>query len=111
MFVSLVAPGAVESSIWEKAKTYKQKLRSSTSLDLKEVYKTFIKAGDEIVNSIKPIPAIEVAKVVDHALTAKYPKYEYRVGSDARKAYIFSKFPKRFLNKLIIKHMKDFADK
>jgi len=109
IFVSLVAPGAIESSIWKKSREYKEKIRRNASSELREAYKLFIAAGDKLVDAIKPIPAIEVAKAVEHALSAKNPKCVYIVGKDARKAYNFSKLPHRILDGLIIKHLKSIV--
>lgn len=105
MFVSLVAPGAIESSIWDKAKAYKEKITSNTTAELKETYQFFIKAGERLVEVIKPIPANKVAKVVEHGLMSKKPKHTYLVGKDAKKAYKASKLPKRLFNWLFIKHL------
>jgi NAD(P)-dependent dehydrogenase (short-subunit alcohol dehydrogenase family) len=105
MCVSLVAPGAIESDIWEKAKAYKDELRQSVAPELLEAYNLFITAGDNMVNVIQPIPALEVAKAVAHGLTSKKPKFVYLVGKDAKKAYTLSKLPKRLLNWLVIKHI------
>jgi short-subunit dehydrogenase len=111
MSVSLVAPGAIKSDIWDKAKAYKDELRKSLAPELLEAYKLFITAGDKLVDQIKPIPAIEVAKAVHHALTAKKSKPCYIVGQDAKKAYTFSKLPKSLLNWLMIKHISRLAEK
>ena len=111
MFVSLVAPGAIESDIWDKAKVYKEELRKSVAQDVLETYRLLITAGDAIVDLIKPIPAFEVAKAVAHGLTSKKPKYVYLVGKDAQKAYTFSKLPKSLLNWLIIKHIARMVEK
>ena len=111
MFVSLVAPGAIESDIWDKVKVYKEKLRKSVAPELLETYKLFIKAGEKMVDIIKPIPALEVANAVAHGLTSKKPKYVYLVGNDAKKAYKLLKLPKSLFNWLVIKHVTKIAGK
>jgi len=103
MFVSLVAPGAIESDIWDKAKVYKEKLRNNVAPELLEAYNLFIKAGDKMVDIIKPIPALEVVNAVTHGLTSNKPKYVYLVGNDAKKAYKLSKLPKSLFNWLVMK--------
>jgi hypothetical protein len=104
MFVSLIAPGAIESSIWDKSREYKKELRKNADAELLDVYKLFVKAGDKMLDSIVPIPAVEVAKAVAHGLTSKKPKNVYFVGNDAKKFYILSKLPKRL--KLEIRNSK-----
>jgi short-subunit dehydrogenase len=111
MFVSLVAPGAIESDIWHKAQAYKKELRKSAAPELLEAYTLFIKAGDNMADSIKLIPALEVAKAVAHALTSKRPKYVYLVGKDAKKAYTLSKLPKGLFHWLVMKHITREAEK
>jgi short-subunit dehydrogenase len=110
MWVSLVAPGAIESDIWEKAKVYKEALRTSVAPELLGAYHLFITAGEKIVDSIQPIPALEVAKAVAHGLTSSKPQYVYLVGKDAQKASMFSKLPKWLLNWLFIKHITKIAE-
>jgi NAD(P)-dependent dehydrogenase (short-subunit alcohol dehydrogenase family) len=110
MCVSLVAPGAIESDIWEKAKVYKDELRKSIAPELREAYKLFITAGDRMVDVIQPIPALGVAKAVAHGLTSKKPKFVYLIGNDAKKASTLSKLPKRLLNWLVIKHITNMVE-
>ncbi len=110
MFVSLVAPGAIESDIWDKAKVYKEELRKSVAPQLLEAYKLFVTVGDKVIALIKPIPALEVAKAVAHGLTSKKPKYVYLVGKDAKKAYMLSKLPKSLFHWLVIKHLTKIAE-
>ncbi len=109
MFVSLVAPGATESSIWDKSRAYKKKLRKSADTELLDAYKLFVKASDKMLDSIAPIPAVQVAKAVAHGLTSKKPKNVYFVGNDAKKVYILSKLPKRLINLLYIKSLTAIA--
>jgi len=111
IFVSLVAPGAIESDIWDKAKAYKERLRENAAPELLEAYNLFIRAGDKMVDVIKPRPVIEVVKAVTHALTSNKPKYLYLVGNGAKKAYKLSKLPKGLFNWLVIKHITKVAGK
>ena len=53
---------------------------------------------DTIDLAIKKVPAIEVAKAVEHALTSTKPKLYYLVGIDAKGAAKASLFPKRGLD-------------
>ncbi len=103
MHVSLVAPGAIESDIWDKSIAYKKKLRETSSAELLEAYRPFIRFGEKVMERVKPLPAMKVAKAVEDALVVKNPKAVYLVGPDARKAFIFSGFPKRTLTKLFLK--------
>ena len=103
--VILVAPGAVESEIWDKGQEYKEKLRETVKPELKELYAPFIRFGDKLNEEVKKIPALEVAKDVTKALTAKKPKLVYLVGHDAKVAAKAAKLPKSLLDWLILKHI------
>jgi short-subunit dehydrogenase len=107
--VSLVAPGAVESDIWDKSRAYKEKLREEVSPELLEVYAYFIRAGDRIASFMKPISAVNVARAVEHALTARRPKPVYLVGPDARRAAFASKLSRRFTDWIVMKHFDRLA--
>ena len=101
--VSLISPGAVESEIWNKSRSYKEKIRESIDPKILEDYKELIKFGKNILEKIKPIPAIEVAKSVETALSSLQPKRYYYVGSDCKAAVKFSKLPGSLKDKMILK--------
>jgi short-subunit dehydrogenase len=101
--VSLVSPGAVESEIWKKSKAYKDKIRNSAGHQILEDYKILIKFGESIIEKVKPIPAIEVAKSVAIALGSVKPKRYYYVGSDCKAAANFAKLPNSLKDKIILK--------
>ena len=103
--VVMVAPGAIESEIWEKRKEYKSELRKRVRPEIAEHYKTLARFGDKIEQVIKKIPASEVAKAIADALTSAKPKYYYYVGSDAKGAAKASKLPKRLLDWMIMKRI------
>jgi short-subunit dehydrogenase len=107
----LIAPGAVESEIWEKRKEYKTELRKRVKPEIAERYKTLARFGDIIEREIKKIPAIEVAKAVANALTSAKPKYYYPVGIDAKGATKASLLPKRFLDWMILKRINQMVNK
>jgi short-subunit dehydrogenase len=69
--VILVAPGAVESKIWEKGKAYKEEMRKQVTPELAELYAPLRKFGDRLNEIVKKIPAIEVAKVLAIALEGR----------------------------------------
>ncbi|TAJ15653.1 SDR family oxidoreductase [Marinilabiliaceae bacterium JC017] len=105
MHVSLIAPGAIQSAIWEKSKAYKKKLRKNTSPEVLKTNHLFVQYSENIINQVKPIPALFVAKAVAHALTKPKPKYVYVIGKDAKLIMRMLKLPKRLFNWLILKHI------
>jgi len=111
MSVSLVAPGAIESDIWEKSREYREALRKRVTPEQREAYQVFSRAADAMADHIHPIPAVEVARAVEHALTAHRPKCVYLVGKDARQARMFSRLPRRWFNRLVMMHIRQHAAK
>ena len=107
--VSLISPGAVESEIWNKSKSYKEKIRKSVNPQVFEDYKTLINFGESILKEVKPIPAIEVAKTVADALESPKPKRYYYVGSDCKAAVKFAKLPHSLMDSLILKKIQKFG--
>lgn len=101
----LIAPGAVESELWEKRRVYRTELRKTIKPEIAGHYKTLAKFGDKIDRVIKKTPAIEVAKAVEDALTSSRPKLCYPVGNDAKSATKAYLFPKRFLDWAIMKRI------
>jgi NAD(P)-dependent dehydrogenase (short-subunit alcohol dehydrogenase family) len=102
--VALVAPGAIESDIWEKSRAYREKLREEASPEVREAYALFIRAGERVDDFVKPIPAINVANAVAHALTARRPKPVYLVGREARRAFVASWLPRRLTDRVIMRY-------
>jgi short-subunit dehydrogenase len=109
--VSFVAPGPIETPIWEKARVYKEKLRRNTDPELLKVYDVFVKAGDELKHEINPIPALHVANAVVHSITARKPKYVYLIGRNAKMANIFSRMPKKWIDNLFLNRIRKLAIK
>jgi NAD(P)-dependent dehydrogenase (short-subunit alcohol dehydrogenase family) len=105
MSVILIAPGAVESAIWEKGVEYKKELRQTVSPELAELYAPLRRFGEKLQEVVKKIPASEVAKQVEKALTVKKPKAYYLVGGDAKGAAKVARLPKALLDWLILKRI------
>jgi NAD(P)-dependent dehydrogenase (short-subunit alcohol dehydrogenase family) len=106
MSVILVAPGAIESAIWEKGRAYKEEMRKTVKPEIAELYAPLRKFGDRLNDEVKKISADEVAKAVTQAFTSKKPKRYYIVGNDAKSAVKAAKFPKGLLDWIILKRIK-----
>mgnify|MGYP005725355329 CR=1 FL=1 len=103
--VILVAPGAIETPIWEKGKAFREGMRQTVKPEIAELYAPLKKFGDKLYREIKKIPADEVAKAVAHAFTATKPKYWYMVGNDAKGAAKIAKLPKQLVDWMILKRI------
>ena len=100
--VSLVEPGAVATPIWDKGSDQAARLRERATPEQIEAYgavmdrftELFIEAGRA------GVPPDQVAKAVEHALTARRPKTRYLVGRDAKLRAAMRRFlPDRFLDR------------
>ncbi len=105
MKVILVAPGAIESEIWDKGKAYKEKLRKTIKPEIAQLYSPLIKFGDKLNERVKKIPASKVARDVAHALTSKRAKSYYLVGNDAKGAAKAAKLPKGIMDRILLKRI------
>jgi short-subunit dehydrogenase len=82
--VSIVEPGSIKTSIWDKGLDEVDELdlpQESESLygDVPGILRNALEQGKR-----NAIPAERVADAIHHALTARRPKTRYRVGRDAR---------------------------
>jgi len=86
MHVSVVEPGSVATEIWEKGREQFADIESKLSPEGNELYSPYIDALRRVIEDTasKGIPAIAVARKVEHALLAKRPKSRYPVGPDAK---------------------------
>ena len=107
--VSIVEPGSIATPIWEKGRATGDELEKQLPQAARDLYGDAIEAMRRAVDKRTGagIPPDEVAKAVEHALTAKRPKTRYLVGMDARLPAIFAKVvPDRARDGLIARGLK-----
>jgi NAD(P)-dependent dehydrogenase (short-subunit alcohol dehydrogenase family) len=107
--VVMVAPGAIESEIWNKSIEQKKAMRETIDPVLSELYAPLRKFGDKMANELKKIPAIEVAKAVEEVLKTDKPKPVYVVGKDIKAARKVSRLPAALIDKIIYKRIEKIA--
>lgn len=106
--VSIVEPGNIRTPIWDKSRESADERRADAPEEMESLYREEIKAMYEYSKkqAISGIPALEVAKVVAEAITARKPKTRYVVGSDAKlQAYIAQRLPDRLRDSLILREL------
>ncbi len=106
--VSIIEPGSIATPIWEKSRQRSGEIARTIATETRELYhrqyEAMRKAAKETAES--GIPALEVARTVEHALTAAKPKTRYLVGRDAKLRARLAKFiPDRILDRMIVKRM------
>jgi len=81
--VAIVEPGAIATRIWEKGMAAADELASGMPPEAETVYGKQIEALRRLAESAikEAIEPDEVAKVVEHALTADKPRTRYAVGN------------------------------
>jgi NAD(P)-dependent dehydrogenase (short-subunit alcohol dehydrogenase family) len=106
--VSIIEPGSIATPIWEKSRQHSGAIVRRIPPDRRELYH---RAYDAMRTAAaragqSGVPASEVAKTVEHALTARKPRTRYLVGKDAKMRARLSKFlPDRMRDRLILKHL------
>jgi NAD(P)-dependent dehydrogenase (short-subunit alcohol dehydrogenase family) len=102
--VVIVEPGTIATPIWTKP----QRSAAEFSPQAAELYGERIDRFRRLAAeraSGHAVPAVEVAKAVEHALTAKQPKTRYLVGPDARRRARVQKLPDRMRDRLLTRFL------
>ena len=108
MHVAVIEPGSIDTLIWGKALEAADELEEGAQEETLALYRRQLDALRETVEKTAAagIAPDEVAKAVEHALTASRPKARYLVGRDARQqAFIQRWVPTRLRDRLIRREM------
>ena len=97
--VSVVEPGTIATPIWSKP----QRNAEAMPPEARELYGARTEAfrAAAAKRSSGGVPADEVAKVVEHALTASRPRTRYLVGPDAKRRALLQKLPDRARDRIL----------
>ena len=84
--VSIVEPGSIATPIWDKSKAAVDDLKEALPEEAMMLYGDTVEAIEKALVEFEAagIPPDNVAKFVEHALTAKTPRTRYVVGRDAQ---------------------------
>ena len=84
--VSIVEPGAIATPIWDKSREANEELAKDAPPEAEQLYGKLIERirAESATLGQTGLPPIEVAKAVEHALTASRPKTRYLVGREAK---------------------------
>jgi NAD(P)-dependent dehydrogenase (short-subunit alcohol dehydrogenase family) len=108
IWVATVQPGAIATPIWDKGAATAEDMRARLPADAHALY------GDVLDNmgtttekmAAAGIPPERVARVVEHALTARRPRRDYVVGRDARMQIMLDRvLPTRAFDGLVRRFM------
>jgi NAD(P)-dependent dehydrogenase (short-subunit alcohol dehydrogenase family) len=100
--VAIVEPGTIATPIWTKGGENVQRLLAGLPADMLTLYGERMAAlrNAAAAAAQRAEPAEEVAKVVEHALTAERPKTRYVVGRDARRRSRVERLPDRLRDRV-----------
>jgi len=100
--VAIVEPASIATPIWTKGGENVQRLLEGLPPDVLTLYGERMTAFRSAAAAAaqRAEPADDVAKVVEHALTAERPKTRYLVGRDARRRSLVERLPDRLRDRL-----------
>jgi len=100
MHVSIVEPGTIATPMWTKPQRAVQEMPPEVA----ELYGERIEKFRSLAqrrSAGKGVPPEEVAKAIEHALTATTPKTRYLVGRDAKRRARLQRLPDRARDRLL----------
>jgi NAD(P)-dependent dehydrogenase (short-subunit alcohol dehydrogenase family) len=103
MHVSIVEPGTIATAIWTKP----QRRIEDFPPQAAELYGERVARFRRVAatRSANGVPPEEVAKAVEHALTAKAPRTRYVVGPDAKKRARVERLPDRLRDRVLTRFL------
>jgi len=105
--VSIIEPASINTSIWTKGAARADELRATLPGESEELYSSAIAKFRKLALARGPgADPDEVAKAVEHALTARRPKARYLVGRDAHIRAWIERLPTRARDRLLAKLLK-----
>jgi NAD(P)-dependent dehydrogenase (short-subunit alcohol dehydrogenase family) len=107
--VSVVRPGAIQSSIWERGNVAADEVLAKVPPEALEVYGDAVRGARAAANkrAQQAIPAQEVADVVEHALTSDKPRTRYVVGRTGKAMVKLERWlPDRVFDRLVARGMR-----
>jgi NAD(P)-dependent dehydrogenase (short-subunit alcohol dehydrogenase family) len=102
--VSIIEPGSIATPIWAKGESQASEMRETMTPEQLEIYGDTLEKFAAVAQKTgaEGEPPIEVAKAIEHALTADKPKTRYLIGRRAKiQAALKKVLPDRVLDRLI----------
>ncbi len=102
--VSLVEPGSVATSIWDKGKESAEAIRDRLTPEHERLYGDKVARMSKVLEKVgsRGVPPEKVAEAIAQALTAKRPKTRYLVGTDARMTLLMRRLvPDRIRDRIV----------
>jgi len=105
--VVIVEPGVIATPIWETSMAAADRMLANVPKETFEYYGNVIERVKARASGSpgRGLPADAVARVVEHALTARKPKTRYVVGKDAKMRLLFQRLPDRMRDRIIARQL------
>lgn len=106
--VSIIEPGVIATPIWETSEAAAERIMEKYPPQAFEYYGPVIELARRTVRNSaeRGLPPDHVARVVQHALSARRPRTRYLVGGDARVRALIRKLPDRIRDRLILARLR-----
>ena len=101
--VAIVEPGTIATPIWSKPQRRVDELPPGAADLYGARAEKFRRLAAE--RSADAVPAVEVAKAVEHALTTSKPRTRYVVGPDAKRRARVEKLPDRLRDRVLTRFL------
>lgn len=103
MHIAIVEPGTIATAIWTKP----QRSLDEFPPEAADLYGTRMAQFRKLAaaRSAKGVPAEEVAKAVEHALTSDRPRTRYVVGPDAKRRARVERLPDRVRDRVLTRFL------
>ena len=106
--VAAIEPGAVATPIWEKGRASAEEAATNMPADALKLYGAGFEAISKFIaqGERSGVAPLEVARAVEHALTARRPKTRYVVGRDAKMRLALTRLlPTRVMDRVVVRAM------
>jgi NAD(P)-dependent dehydrogenase (short-subunit alcohol dehydrogenase family) len=106
--VAAIEPGAVATPIWEKGRASVEQATADMPAEALKLYSAGMAAISRFISlgERTGVPPLEVARAVEHALTASRPKTRYVVGRDAKMRLALTRLlPTRVMDRVVVRAM------
>jgi len=104
MHVAIVEPGTIATAIWTKPQRAIDAFPPEAAALYGERVEKFRRLATERAAG-RAVPAKDVAKVVEHALTSSRPKARYLVGPDAKRRARVERLPDRLRDRMLVRFL------
>jgi NAD(P)-dependent dehydrogenase (short-subunit alcohol dehydrogenase family) len=101
--VALIEPGTIATPIWRKPQRSVDAAAPEATRRYAERLERFRSLA--AARAAKAVPADDVAKAVEHALTARRPRTRYVVGPDAKRRARVERLPDRLRDRVLTRYL------